>query len=128
MKKLSNILALVLSLALMLSLFAACGNSHSAAPAAEPAAEEPAAQEEAPAAPADNAMTEMSQAGTTAAEDSGFQRQTEEGTLTVGALFNTDTFDPVSTSNKMGLALVYETLFYIDPDTSEVKGMLAEEE
>ncbi len=123
MKKLSNVLALVLSLALMLTLFTACGSSNSAAPTVETAADEPAAQEEAPAA---NAMTEMSQAGTTAAEDSGFQRQTEEGTLTVGALFDTDTFDPVSTSNKMGLALVYETLFYVDPDTSEVKGMLAE--
>lgn len=75
-----------------------------------------------------SAATETSTGDTTSDSDvSTYVRQTEEGTLTVGTTQSTDTFDIAGGANYMGEQLVYETLFYIDPVTSDPVGLLAEE-
>lgn len=60
-------------------------------------------------------------------EAGNYVRQTAEGTLSVGTTQSTDTFDIAGGANYIGEQLVYETLFYINPETSEPEGMLAEE-
>lgn len=59
--------------------------------------------------------------------ESGFVRQTEEGTLTVGMMTSVGGFDTVTDSNYLGMKLVYETLFVVNPDNPIPQGLLAEE-
>lgn len=103
MKKLSSLLALLLVLAMMLSLAACGGAGETEAPA-----EAPAAGEEAPAA-ADAPEAE------------------EAKTLEVGTLDANDGFDPTVNSNcGLGLMLVYDTVLNRDPETGEIQPMIAE--
>ncbi len=100
MKKLSSLLALLLALAMMLSL-AACGGSDAPAEAPAEEAEAPVAEAEAPA--------------------------DEPKTLTVGTLDAADGFDPTVNSNcGLGIMLVYDTVLNRNPETGEVGPMLAE--
>ncbi|MCF0230201.1 MAG: ABC transporter substrate-binding protein [Parasporobacterium sp.] len=46
--------------------------------------------------------------------------------LVVGTPISTQGFDPATSNNGIGLNLVYERLFRLDPATGEVKGALAE--
>lgn len=66
------------------------------------------------------------QQGSTVEGDSNFVRQTEEGTLTVGMMTAVSGFDTVGDSNYLGMKLVYETLFYVNPDDPTPQGLLAE--
>lgn len=127
MRKRSKILALVLASAMAVSMLAGCGDGDSEksngdspdVSDGENAADENAGSDS-------GVSVEDGQTGSTAAEDSSFERKTEEGTLTVGTTAATEGFDPTSSTNYMGEQLVYETLFYIDPETGEPEGMLAE--
>jgi peptide/nickel transport system substrate-binding protein len=48
-------------------------------------------------------------------------------TLTVGTLDAADSFDPTTNANSgFGLPLVYDTILYLDPETGEFSGRLAE--
>lgn len=96
MKKIKKIAALFLCLAMILAL-AACGGG---AQSGTSSGSTPGASSGGPAA-----------GGTT---------------LTVGVMNDTDGFDPINTVNFVGINLVYEGLFDIDPDTSEIYGVLAE--
>ena len=101
MKKL---LALLLCVAMCLPLFA-CGGEKTTT--SDPAG--------------DAAQTEQ-----TGDDAASYERVTEEGTLTVGYGIDVDGFDPVDSRNIIGMQLVYETLFYRDPDTNEIKNLLAD--
>lgn len=103
MKKTISLLALLLCVAMMLSL-AACGGSGGSAPANDSPAAEPAADAAVPA-------------------ESG----AEGRALTVGTMDANDGFDPTSNSNcGLGLMLVYDTVLYRDPETGDIQPMIAE--
>ena len=106
MKKTISLLALLLCVAMMLSL-AACGGSGSSSAGSSTAAD--------PAADA---------GAVTAAETvSGG----EGNTLTVGTLDAADGFDPTTNSNcGLGLMLVYDTILYRNTETGDIEPMLAE--
>ena len=137
MKKITKILAVILALSMVLSL-AACGESSSSsstgtdtAAKSEAAATDTKSEAAAPAATEAAKSDEKTgvaevETGTTATDAASFVRKTEEGTLTVGTTMSVDGFDPTSSTNYIGEQLVYETLFYIDPDTAEVTPMLAD--
>jgi len=55
-----------------------------------------------------------------------YVRQTPEGSLTVGVTTDVYGFDTLTSQNYVGLALVYETLFYMDPDERMPVSLLAE--
>lgn len=121
MRKRSKILAFVLALALAMSMLSACGGNDGGDQGSSNE-EGSGGKEEAK----EGNNLEDGQTGSTANQDNTFDRKTEEGTLTVGTMAATEGFDPTSSTNYMGEQLVYETLFYINPDTGEPEGMLAE--
>lgn len=101
MKKFKKLTALFLALAMVLALVA-CGSAGSATASASASASEAAPPE---------AASEAAAADTN---------------LVVGVMDDTDGFDPINTVNFVGVNLVYEGLFDIDPETSEIFGVLAE--
>ena len=94
-------LALILSLSLLLALLSGCGGGT-----------------------ASNASTSGTSGNSSGDSSAG------DTTLTVGILngnsAGSDGFDPISTTNSVGVNLVFETLVDIDPETSEPVGILAE--
>lgn len=116
MKKLSKILALILAMAMVISMLAACGQRGADTEGGDADADA-----------GSDVQIEDGGTGGTADEDSAYERKTEEGTLTVGTTAATEGFDCTVSTNYMGEQLVYETLFYINPDNGQVEGMLAEE-
>ena len=104
MKKFKKIAALILSLAMVLALVA-CGGGSSSKPASTPDSSKPASTPDA-STPADSDPVDTN--------------------LIVGVMDDTDGFDPINTVNFVGCNLVYEGLFDIDPETSEIVGVLAE--
>ena len=55
-----------------------------------------------------------------------FERQTAEGTFTVGTTYSTENYDPRTSSYTLGLQVVYDSLFVRNPSTQEIEGLLAE--
>lgn len=106
MKKFKKITALILSLAMVLALVA-CGNNSNSSnpPASNPGTSNPPASSSGDSTPADTTLTVGILNGNSAASDG---------------------FDPISSTNSVGCNLVYETLFDIDPNTSEAVNILAE--
>lgn len=94
-------LALILSLSLLLALLSGCGGGTTS-----------------------NASTSGTSGNSSGESSAG------DTTLTVGILngnsAGSDGFDPISTTNSVGVNLVFETLVDIDPETSEPVGILAE--
>ncbi len=109
MKYPSRVLSLLLASAMAFSLLSGCGGgsqpSSSPAPGSSPAVG----------------------GGSTVTDESSFTRKTAEGTLTIGTTTDTDTFDPASSFNAIGMQMVYDQLFVNDPVTGEIKGQLAQE-
>ena len=102
MKKIKKLTAMFLSLAMVLAL-ASCGGTSTPPASSGGASSTPGASEPAP---GDSAPVSTN--------------------LVVGVMNDTDGFDPINTVNFVGINLVYEGLFDIDPDTSEIFGVLAE--
>ena len=105
MKKIKKLTALVLSLAMVLAL-ASCGGGTSNS-----------SSDTAPGSASASASGSDSNPGASVSGDTN---------LVVGVMNDTDGFDPINTVNFVGVNLVYEGLFDIDPDTSEIYGVLAE--
>ena len=125
MKKWKRMLALLMAAAMVLGLAACGGGSESAAPAAsgaEAPAEAPANDQ--PAAPGEEAAP----AGDAAApeEAAPVADSPEPETLTVGTMDTTDTFDPCASSScRLGLMMVFDTVLKLDYATQEVQPCIA---
>ena len=113
-----RILSVAILLALILSMATGCGGGGNSAAEQEPAApaEKPAEAE---------AVKEPVQ-GEFVAEETGFERVTAPGTLTVGTTGSVNGFDPAGVANTYGCDLVYEYLIRRDPETLEFVCGLAE--
>ena len=138
MKKLKQLLCLLLALAMVFAL-ASCGNSSSPAPsgdstnAAAPSDDAPAAE---PGNAASEAATNVAEGVTTTVNDVGavtiqtpasdaFTRKTAEGTLTVGTMTNAaGNLDPALTEGP-GCFAVFDQLFGVDRD-GNIVGELVE--
>lgn len=110
--KRSKILALLLAMCMVFAMLASCSNSD-AGDTGDTGASTPSG-------------TDAVGGGSTVSDDTAYVRQTEEGTLTIGTTTNTDTFNPVSSFNAIGMQLVYDQLFVQNPETGEIEGQLAE--
>lgn len=128
MKKWKRMLALLMAAAMVLGLAACGGGSESAAPAApaasgaEAPAEAPANDQ--PAAPGEAAAP----AGDAAAPEEAAPAadSPEPETLTVGTMDTTDTFDPCASSScRLGLMMVFDTVLKLDYATQEVQPCIA---
>lgn len=119
MKK-HRILALLLAIALMCSVLAACGGSDGA--------KTDAGQNDQPGQTQDTGREDDAQGGdqlgaqgsTSDADEGLYERKTAPGTLTVGIVDNANGFDRATSSSVFLNQLVFDTLFEIDPDTLEV--------
>lgn len=114
MKK--RLTAILLAACLLMCLLAGCGGGKSeSGKSNEP--KEPSSAEESVSANKTEQATES---------EDVYERQTEEGTLTIGTCQDVDSFDPASSWNAIGEQLVYDSLFTRDPATNEIVGLLAE--
>ncbi len=137
MKKFSKLLALLLALAMVFSVLAACssdedktsddgtGNQNDGVTTPDNSqADDPGDNE----APADNQGTDFSSGGkdvTVAEQDDSFVRKTAEGTLTIGTNTAIAGFNPID-SQSPALRAVYDTLIEMQPGTNELVPCLAE--
>lgn len=119
MKK-HNILSLLLAIVLVVTLLSACsgGGDNPSPTTSEPAAKEPSTEETT--VPTQDVM------GNKTTEDTGFERKTKEGTLTVGTTGAVVGFDTINSTNTFGNELVYEQLLNRNTDTMEFECVLAD--
>lgn len=130
MKNWKRISALILALAMILSL-AACGGSAASAAAPAASAGEASAADAAPA-PATNGDDQLGQIGGGEAapteEEVAAEDAAEPETLVVGTMDTTDTFDPCAASScRIGLMMVFDTILQLNYDTQEIEPCIATE-
>lgn len=123
MKKWKRMFALLLAVAMLLSL-AACGGGEASAPADNDA---PATEQNAEAAAPGETQPEAPGQEASAPEEAvPAEDSPEPETLTVGTMDSTDSFDPCSAAScRLGLMMVYDTILQLNYDNQEVEPCIA---
>lgn len=129
MKKYTKLLAMLLALVMIFSIFAACAKEETPQtdeqPKAPVASNEPANNDTPVVTPDENNSDEAAEGTFVVDSESTFERKTPEGTLTIGTSTAISGFDPVTASSPASYAL-FDRLVEIDPETHELVGGLAE--
>lgn len=125
MKTMKRCLAILFAAVITASLFAACGESSSTNSSSSTAAKSEAAATETKSEAA--AQTGQDSQTANVSEGSTFTKKTAEGTLVIGYLDgHQGNFDMLSDANFCARGMVYDTVLTCDPETNEVKGLIAD--